>query len=422
MKKVFAIAAFSLVVAYCAAVAVMVLTPLNPLSKGEWLHRGGDFMLRVSEIDCLLDGVNPYYVWNGDIVKKPYVPNYGAPRAAVEGKEGFTEFINAYAPWEYIMMMPFALLPRTVSWVLYFGLMMAGVFALFFFGRAFCRRTCACGDEVACVASALSILFVALPVYQNFFEGNLSVPVLLSVVLMACCLNRGWNALAGLCWAFAMIKPQLGLVFAIPLLLRRKFLTCFVAAAICLVLTAVSALLCRESPIALLFQASAASSWAFEGCGTFPKFLCGFFENGVGINIGLAVGAVLCAWMTWILRREKDWMVFLMPAAVMGASWTYAQCYSFTMNWFFFLILCISFIKVPHSRFLWFVATLAVLMMTRAYNLIHFIPKALPDVFPDIVASDSCHYHISSLITAASVVVLSAFCVWYNQCRKNNVI
>ena len=77
------------------------------------MTKGGDYMLRMTEIDCLLRGVNPYDVWHGDVVLKPYVPHAGEPRMAVEGKEGFTELINAYVPWEYIMMMPFAVMPRT---------------------------------------------------------------------------------------------------------------------------------------------------------------------------------------------------------------------------------------------------------------------------------------------------------------------
>ena len=59
---------------YGLVAAVVVLTPLNPYGGGKWLTRGCDFMLRMTEIDCLLRGVNPYYVWHGDIVLKPYVP------------------------------------------------------------------------------------------------------------------------------------------------------------------------------------------------------------------------------------------------------------------------------------------------------------------------------------------------------------
>ena len=72
---------------YCAIAAAAVLTPLNPYGGGRWLERGCDYMMRITEIDCLLRGVNPYDVWHGDVVLKPYIPNYGEPRAAVEGKK-----------------------------------------------------------------------------------------------------------------------------------------------------------------------------------------------------------------------------------------------------------------------------------------------------------------------------------------------
>ena len=170
---------------------------------------------RMTEIDCLLRGVNPYNVWHGDIVLKPYVPHVGKPREVVEGKEGFTELINAYAPWEYIMMMPFALMPRTASWILYFVLMLASLGALFAVGRSFAMRFAGVDRDVGAIVGAVAILLAGLPIYQNFHAG---VPVLLAAALMAVCLNRGWDMLAGVCWAFAMLKPNLGLAFAIPLL------------------------------------------------------------------------------------------------------------------------------------------------------------------------------------------------------------
>ena len=200
---------------YVAALVVVVVTPLNPYGGGKWLPKGGDYMLRMTEIDCLLRGVNPYNVWHGDIVLKPYVPHVGKPREVVEGKEGFTELINAYAPWEYIMMMPFALMPRTASWILYFVLMLASLGALFAVGRSFAMRFAGVDRDVGAIVGAVAILLAGLPIYQNFHAG---VPVLLAAALMAVCLNRGWDMLAGVCWAFAMLKPNLGLAFAIPLL------------------------------------------------------------------------------------------------------------------------------------------------------------------------------------------------------------
>ena len=418
MKKVLSIVSVVLLGLYCVAVIVVVLSPLNPRGNGNWFCRGGDFMLRMTEIDCVMEGVNPYDVWHGDIVRRPYLPNLpydGAPRRAVEGREGFTEEINAYAPWEYIMMMPLALIPkRTLSWLLYFTGMMVALFLLFLIGRSFGRRFLGCDGSSSCLVGAAPLLLTALPIYQNFHVGNLAVPVLLAAALMTVCLNRGHDMLAGVCWAFAMLKPQLGLIFAIPLLMKRKLETCFVAAAICITLTFVASFVCNASPLALILQTPAANTFAFMGCGTFPYSLCPYLPGDSDIVVGLVVGAVLCAWLTWTLTRAgvRDWLVLLMPAAVIGASWTYAQCYSFTMNWFFFVVLCAALVKWPRSPFVWVFGTLSAVTLTRVYNFAHYLPRVLPGIVPEIIPAESWHYHVDSLVTLAGLVTLSAFCVW----------
>ena len=89
-------------------------------------------------------------------------------------------------------------------------------------------------------------------------------------------LNKGNDVIAGFCWAIAMIKPQLGLIFAIPLLMRRKWKTCFVAGIICLSLSIPPALMCNTSPLTMILQAPSANTFMFHGCGTWPYVLCGY--------------------------------------------------------------------------------------------------------------------------------------------------
>jgi len=413
MKMALAIGSVVTLFLYCALVVVAVMTPLNPYGNGKWIPPPEDFSLRMTEIDCLLRGVNPYDVWHGDVVLKPYVPNHGAPRRAVEGKDGFTEYINAYAPWEYIMMMPFVFLPRAISWVFYFLMMMAGLGVLFWASRSFGMAFAGVGREAGMIVGSAPIVLAALPMYQNFHAGNLAVPVLVAAALMAICLNRGHDLLAGVCWAFAMMKPQLGLAFAIPLLLRRKFLTCFVAASICLALSFAASFICGSSPVDMVFQSSAASVHAFNGCGTFPYFLCRCIPGDTSIVAGVLVGAVLCVFLTVCLMRSgvREWTVLLMPAAVVGSAWTYAQCYSFTMNWFFFAVLVAALAKRPRSKFLWCMAVLSILLMTRIYNFAHTL-SALAFGLPP---GSSLHYHVDSLLSTASLAVLTVFCVWLSR-------
>ena len=414
MKKLLAITSIALLAFYCAAVAVLVLSPLNPFGGGKWPSRGCDYMLRMSEVECLRKGVNPFDVWNGDVVMKPYVPFGGAHAGDVGVKEGFTDFINAYPPWEYVAMMPLSFLPKTFAWVLYVVGMMAGLWLLVWAGKALSVSYSKGDDESCAIVGAASVVFVSLPVFQNFQTGNFAVPVLVASVLMAICLNRGKDVLAGVCWAFAMLKPQIGLAFAVPLLILGKFKTCFVAAAICSALSVVPALMCHASPIDMIFQGARASSDYFMGCGTFPSVLRRFLPGDSGIYVGLIVGAVVCAVMTRMLRSSgvRNHIVLLMPAAVTSAAWTYAQCFNYSMNWFFFVVLFASMAKYPKSRFLWVLAALSAVFMTRLYNFAHFLPKAMPAVFPEFLPSESWHWHLDSLVSSISMLLTLVFCMW----------
>lgn len=414
MKRFTAIAFVALLAFYCAAVSVAVLSPLNPFGGGRWLSRGGDYGLRMAEIECLMKGVNPFDVWHGDVVTKPYVPLGGPAAGKFAGEDGFDELINAYPPWEYVMMMPFALLPRAIAWPLYFLGMMAGLLVVLAVGRRFCRLAAGLGPEAGLVVGVSSILFAGLPIYQNFHAGNFAVPVLVATALMAVCLNRGKDALAGVCWAFAMLKPQIGLAFAVPLLMLRRYKTCFVAAGICLALSVVPALMCHASPVDMIFQGARGSTYAFMGSGTFPCFLREFLPGDSGIIAGLLVGAIICAVMTRMLCASgaRDHVVILMPAAVVGASWTYAQCFNYSMNWFFFVVLFASMAKWPKERFLWAIAALAAVFMTRLYNLTHMLPKVLPRVFPEFLPEESWHYHIDSFVSSVGIALTFAFCAW----------
>ena len=102
---------------------LMSITPLAYGASSQWLKPPYDFTLRMTELKCLRQGVNPFDVWHGDVVLPPFRPNYGSK---VSGPE-FNEDINAYAPWEYTAMLPLSFLPIKAAWVLYYLVMLASM-------------------------------------------------------------------------------------------------------------------------------------------------------------------------------------------------------------------------------------------------------------------------------------------------------
>ena len=210
-----------------------------------------DFNLRMNELACVRQGVNPYAVWHGDVELKPFYAN--THKGPVP--DGCTRQVNAYAPWAYVYMLPVSLLPEGVGWTVYCLLM-----ALCVVGIAMMpAREDASGDGRT-IELAVSMLAIGYPLFANCSVGNFGVFVLFGAVLMAWAHNRGLWWLAGLGWALAMVKPQLGLLFAIPLLLRGRFATGVVAGGLCLAATVAMSVVLKTPVVDLLLQGPAANT------------------------------------------------------------------------------------------------------------------------------------------------------------------
>jgi hypothetical protein len=377
--------------ALLAVVAVHVLTCVrSPANRC-------DFRLRMNELACVRQRINPYDVWSGKVSLPPYYPNtlVGEPPA------GCTKQVNAYAPWEYVAMLPFSLVSEDCAWTIY-CLLMGVAFAavLFLPGRL--------SAEDSFLQAIVPMLVVAHPVWSNTGVGNFGIIVLAASVAMAWAFNRGHDVLAGVFWAIAMLKPQIGLAFAIPLLMKRKIPSCLIAGGLCLALSAVAAVICRSSLVAMLFQGPEANTSFFYGCGTWPYFLCSDITRSRDILAGLLVGVVLCSTMTGLVRKEKDWFVLLMPAAITSCCWTYTQAYSHAMGWFVAFVLVSELLRTPRSKFLWILAALSALSLSRGLLASHGLCGFAGWTFP---LSEHAFRCLDSLNSMLSLLLAFALCV-----------
>ena len=395
--------AFLFLAAFVLCTALMVAVCVR--SPNGWC----DFNLRMNELACLRQGVDPYSVWHEDVVLPPYCSNL--PKRPVPA--GCTEQVNAYVPWAYALMLPFSYPPRHVSWFFYCLLMGAALLLTARLGATFAGEET--GREDRLLASTVPLVMVSYLLWSNAAVGNFALFILAASVLMAWCLSRGHDVMAGFCWAITMIKPQSALLFAVPLLMRRKWTTCIVAAASCLVLSLVPMFFCGTSLLALLREGPAANAELFLGCGTYPRFLLGMFGNDVEIGIGLAVGALLCVVMTSCIRRERDCLTLMMPAAICGASWTYTQAYSHAMGWFVALVLVRDLVRHPRSKFLWTLMLLSFFVLTRWFLAWHGLAAVVGWQFPMSECAFRC---VDSLNSTASLAIAFAYCVWKGRPRS----
>jgi len=369
------------------------------------VREGWDYDMRMNEIRCVLDRYDPFDIWSEKIDLPPYY-SYARPEKA---SATYTKCVNAYPPWAYAMAYPLAVLPRPFCWFLYLGFNLAvlallGV-AAFRYARS--RQLDPADARIVGVASVLLIGFACASCYQS---GNYPIPVLFATLAMVWCLNRGHDALAGICWAFAMIKPQLALLFAVPLLLRRKFLTCTVAVATCVFASIPAMILCRRGFVELVQHGISGSSHIFMGCGTFPGFLCPLVSQGVGIYTGLVIGAALCVYLTWRAPRSADWFVLLTPATLVATCWTYSQLYNTVLAWFFFVLIAMALLRAPQDRALRGLAVLSVLTVARPYTFLHGFLMLLPARYN---YSIELHWWLDSVGLLFALVVFTWF--WLRQ-------
>ena len=413
MKKILLAGAILALAAYCVLLVVFTASPIRFYGDGTWFPLPCDMKLVVAENECLLKGVDPYDVFKEKVKLSGYISQY--PSSNVQVGDVATEMcVGVNPPWVYTAFMPFSLLSHRGASAVWFCIKFLCLGVLLLWGVRIARRT-GRDKEEALIVGVSAVLAIALPAFQDFLSMNWALVTVVATMLMATCLNGGRDILAGVCWAFVMLKPQIGLAFAIPLLMMGRFKACLAAVATCFVASIPPSLMCGKSPVEMILAISGAYTRDYWGCGTMPHFLVDILSQGLAIPLGLVAGAIVCALMVWVMREEKNWFFLLMPAAVCSVSWTYARCYSHVMTWFFFICLAVVLAGSPRSKALWLMAIASLLLPTRLWNMVHMLPEAMPSVIPKFLPSEAWHFHIDTLNSTLDLALAFWLCLF---CRS----
>ena len=372
--------------------------------------RGIDFVMRMNEIDCLKMGVNPFYVWHGDVTHELYYPFDRGETCTLSRNMP----VNAYTPWEYTFLYPLTMFRSwNFRWAFYTGLKLLALLAtvlllLFRVVQLSVLERCLC---------LMGFYLVSGAWYTDIFAGNFSVFITFAVLGMALCLNRGYDVLAGFLWAFVLVKPQLGLLLAVPLLIGRRFKAIAVAMLVCLVSSIPPALMCGDSPITLILQAPAAGTGGFTGCALMPlsvyKWLCSDvgFSSGSVLAGTCAVGALLCFVACWLLRRDDSWLVRFSPCVVIAMGWTYVQEHSYSLMVLPIFVLTVSLLRSGSWKWMLFCAVAAILFS----DVIQFLVRALFKVMnllavPTEGESVTLDHGVRQLSSSLSVLACLVWC------------
>ncbi len=180
--------------------------------------------------------------------------------------------------------------------------------------------------------SALLTIFSAVQLIPLKNTGNASGIICCMLILISF-LQEKYPKLAGVLLAFAMIKPQLALIFCLTLLLMRRFKILFIAAAIDIAAWLIVSFMLQTSPMVLLQEFLA------TGAGG-DKSYAGIFTLFTASNHSLAMGLSMLAGIIYVCIGHKllsDCKISafkFLPACIAATFW----CYSF-YNDFYILIL-----------------------------------------------------------------------------------
>ncbi|MBO4286996.1 MAG: DUF2029 domain-containing protein [Kiritimatiellae bacterium] len=399
----------SRVVAIATAVLFLLAVAffLWQMTRPGW---GFDFRLRYNELTCLRAGVDPFLVWSGK-AEIPGLKPYTNEAIAYLLTAGAHSFVHTYTPWTYTLLYPFALLayPAALAcWRLVLSLCFA---LLLLFAYRTAHRVRGKPTDGLLALAAVSA-YVSLN-FENGVALNFGLLLAVAVCTMGWFLNRGRELAAGVCLALLMMKPQIGALFTLPLLLQRRYKTLAAGAVLCLAGTLPPALLCHRSPLDLILQVLQAGVYTrrttfFPGCvyAALSRHLCA----AVPFAVSALLGAALCVWLCWRLRNERDNLLVLSAPAIVCVAWTYSTIHDRLVYALPIILLVCAFCQERDKKIR--AALFALLLFLPFAVLYQYFCWLIPNVPPSLIRASFIWHSAHELL---SLFLLAGFCLWLSR-------
>ena len=340
--------------------------------------RGVDFRMRYNEAECVRSGKDPYLVWNGTLTSDKYTPWDFKYLTSADR----LNLVHAYPPWEYAWMLPLTCLSRDTAETVFRVLSWFSI--LFIAGCAFLLGYKARRAIWAGFAVATAVLLVWPAMWYCLESLNYGILIAAAVLMALLCHRRGYDYLAGLFWSFALVKPQLGGLFVVTLLVRWKWRSLLVIGLITLLGTLVSAALCQRSPIDMVLAITHYSHRQFMSVGfirhkLFAVLAASFGETAL-IAGSAVLGIVLCLLLSWLLRPSKDVFEWAMPAVFLSTLWVVSRPHDQTINAIMFLGLAHGAVKETRLPRLLCELSLLLLVLLRDMDDLLLLPIGLTQI------------------------------------------
>lgn len=299
-----------------------------------------DLQLRYQEVCCSHVGIDPFLVWTKQIEHAEFKPYGKVPYNNQDGS--VNRLVHAYPVWHTIYFWWYGWL--TEQHAIMFGRVANFLLIIFIAywvvkkSHVFFLRS----SEISQFVHMALASIAAWPMFFCFGLGNYSILLAALLIIMIKALKGGHNYSAGFIWAIMMIKPQCAILMLFPLLWQKRFKTIMTAAGICIGSTLVMAWIYKVNPISLILEIPKIGGdfLATDQDNLMLKVLVGKFGSKYGVLWSLLF-AVLCAYLTFRLRRNGSWWERIWPAVFFVPFWTYSKpndwCILWPVYWLFSL-------------------------------------------------------------------------------------
>jgi len=288
-----------------------------------------DFDLRRNEIACAHEGIDPFDVWERKVENARFCgfarPDKPIERSAEGSLYGDKLPVHAYPAWHMALFWWYGFLPKWGCAALMGALYLCCLVGIIRWCAARLADTPGDGLENALFLGAMFLH----PLGGICWTMNYGLLLLASILLLCAALDRGRETLAGVFYSIAMIKPQAGLLLAVPLLIGRKFRALAVAAGICVLETLFASWKLGKTPWELLLQIQRIGA-PYEK-GIFAE-LAGLAVGDAGPLAAMAAFAGAVAVGCWWVRKAPEAWIRFVPALAAVPFWTYSQSHDWLVT------------------------------------------------------------------------------------------
>lgn len=329
-------------------------------------HDTADLLTRLREYKVFIQG---------------YYPNYQLARQPVPDDLPY----SVYPPYALPMFgLFFAFGAARQGWLVVHGLSVLSLLLIGWIGW----RTLRFAGPLAGLLGALAPAAISGNSYC-FFQGQFSILCMGLVSLQWLLLRRQRPMAAGLCWAGAMLKPQIGLAFALPFLWRGRRRALVLGAALLLLLSVIALAHTGVSPLSVLPAWLNPKKMGYVQAGNVNLMALLGSGNIILLPLLLFLGAACWFLYRWLIHRGRAPGLRLLERSGSGAASSLAMQGLCSVigclvlyhhpydNIMLYPALLAVFVQALRERGLWW-KLLAVAMATSLWMPVHLIaPRTL---------------------------------------------